>query len=93
MFNQEARKLAKIKNSFPSEDSLRRLFISKRLAITLHGQLRKWRAAYEGLQIIFLETYGNECTQESCRYHTPRGWIEGLHFTNKITSIKSKAKY
>lgn len=67
-FNKEARRLTKIKNSFPTEDSLSKIIYFKVIDCNSKWSTRKMKGfaqAHEELQNMFLEKYGNAFTQDS----------------------------
>jgi len=67
-FNKEAPRLTKIKNSFPTEDSLSKIIYFKVIDCNSKWSTRKMKGfaqAHEELQNMFLEKYGNEFTQDS----------------------------
>lgn len=67
-FNKEARRLTKIKDSFPTEDSLSKIIYFKVIDCNSKCSARKMKGfaqAHEELQNMFLEKYGNAFTQDS----------------------------
>jgi transposase-like protein len=67
-FNKEAPRLTKIKNSFPTEDSLSKIIYFKVIDCNSKWSTRKMKGfaqAHEELQNMFLEKYGNAFTQDS----------------------------
>lgn len=67
-FNKEARRLTKVKNSFPTEDSLSKIIYFKVIDCNSKWSTRKMKGfaqAHEELQNMFLEKYGNAFTQDS----------------------------
>jgi len=67
-FNKEARRLTKIKDSFPTEDSLSKIIYFKVIDCNSKWSTRKMKGfaqAHEELQNMFLEKYGNAFTQDS----------------------------